>query len=124
MDEFEVLAADTAVLDSSPLVNEMQDDLPEAEFMVYIEGEQYPFHDIDGGLHDNDYHIVNLIHRPEGYGEPPNRVDCSEIDVATHRKMFHLHSKKLWQFGDYPDEDFILSLGVGWYDVGIPVTDE
>jgi hypothetical protein len=125
MDEFKVAAKDTTILEESPLVKEMKADLSGDEFGVYIGASQYPFHEVDGGLHDNGNHIVNLIHFPGEGGYLPSVVDSREIDVTTDTKSFRLHIDDIWQFGDYSEGEYTLSLGVDWYDVGSPpLTDE
>lgn len=121
MDSFQVSANDTSVLAASHLVEEMREDLYNVEemFPVLIGGQVAYFHDIDGGFHrDEGYHVVNLIHRVQGPDSPPNKLHAANIEVHLSEWFYNLSVTDIWQMGDYPDEDFVLSLKVEDYKMG------
>jgi hypothetical protein len=135
MDSFRVRAKDTSVLKRSHLVEELQSGADEMEmFPVLIGGQIGYFHDVDGGFSqssntaENNYHIVNLIHRVQGPDSPPNKIysDTMEahladgfyqLDVADVTKLTQVASG-LSEEQEYPDGDFVLSLKVTDYQMG------
>jgi len=120
MDSFQVSAQDTTVLDASHIVEELQAEAREMEmFPVLIGGQIGYFHDIDGGFHRNEgYHVVNLIHRVQGPDSPPNKIYSDTIELHLDDWFYNLDVADVWQMGEYPDEDFVLSLKVTNYQMG------
>lgn len=124
MDSFQVKAADTSVLSDSHIVSELRAELYDIDdmFPVLIDGQIGYFHDIDGGysnaVNGSGYHIVNLIHRVQGPDSPPNKIYDDTIELHLNDHFYNLAVDDIWQMGDYPDEDFILSLKVTDYKMG------
>lgn len=133
MDSFQVKAKDTSVLDQSHLVEEMRAEASNEDmFPVLIDGQIGYFHRIDGGYSravdgsggnsgqprsasENGYHVVNLIHRVQGPDSPPNKIYSDTIEVHLGENYYHLEVADIWQMGEYPDENFVLSLKVTGY---------
>ncbi len=121
MDSFQVSAKDTTILDRSHIVEELQQELVNSGemFPVLIGGQIGYFHDIDGGFHkDEGYHVVNLIHEVQGPDSPPNKIYSDTIEIHLNEWFYNLSVADIWQMGDYPDEDFVLSLKVTDYQMG------
>lgn len=122
MDSFQVSAQDTTVLARSNLVEELQQELSDHQnemFPVLIGGQIGYFHDIDGGFHrEEGYHVVNLIHRVQGPDSPPNKIYSDTIELHLDDWFYNLDVADVWQMGEYPDEDFVLSLKVTDYQMG------
>jgi hypothetical protein len=121
MDSFQVSAQDTTVLASSHLVEELRQELYNVDemFPVLIGGHIGYFHDIDGGFHrDEGWHVVNLIHRVQGPESPPNKIYSDTIELHLNDWFYNLSVADIWQMGEYPDEDFVLSLKVTDYQMG------
>jgi len=128
MDSFQVSAQDTTVLASSHLVEELQQELEDVDemFPVLIGGQIGYFHDVDGGYKrgqagsasENGYHVVNLIHRVQGPDSPPNKIYSDTIEIHLDDWFYNLSVADVWQMGEYPDEDFVLSLKVTDYQMG------
>jgi len=121
MDSFQVSAQDTTILAASHLVEELQQELVDTGdmFPVLIGGQIGYFHDIDGGFHrDEGYHVVNLIHRVQGPNSPPNKIYSDTIELHLNEWYYNLDVADVWQMGEYPDEDFVLSLKVTDYKMG------
>lgn len=123
MDRFSVSVSESEVLRQSHLVSELQAGAEEMVSFPALVGEHVAmFHDVDGGYHESDdYHLVNLIHKPQGLGSP-------RVEFHGKRSSVELHlDDKFWQLGvsgfktydeGYPDEDFVLSLEVDNYRSG------
>lgn len=121
MDSFQVSAQDTSVLASSHLVEELQQELTDTGeiFPVLIGTQIGYFHDIDGGFNrDEGWHVVNLIHRVQGPESPPNKIYSDTIELHLNEWFYNLSVADVWQMGEYPDEDFVLSLKVTDYQMG------
>lgn len=120
MDRFRVTAKETNKLDRSHLVNEMQADSRDVEMFPVLIGSQIGyFHDVDGGYdRNNDWHVVNLIHRVQGADSPPNKIYSDTIEAHLDDQFYHLDVADVWQMGEYPDDDFVLSLKVTDYMTG------
>jgi hypothetical protein len=120
MDRFRVTAKDTNSLDRSHLVSEMQAEARQVEMFPVLIGTQIGyFHDVDGGYdRDNGWHVVNLIHRVQGADSPTNKIYSDTIEVHLGEDFFHLEVADVWQMGEYPDDDFVLSLKVTDYMQG------
>ena len=120
MDSFQVSAKDTTLLERSHIVEELQHEAEDMEmFPVLIGGQIGYFHDIDGGFHrDEGYHVVNLIHRVQGPDSPPNKIYSDTIELHLDDWFYNLSVADVWQMGEYPDDDFVLSLKVTDYQMG------
>ena len=115
MDSFQVSAKDTTILARSHLVEELQQELVDSGemFPVLIGGQIGYFHDVDGGFHrDEGYDVVNLIHRVQGPDSPPNKIYSDTIEIHLNEWYYNLDVADIWKMGEYPDEDFVLSLKV------------
>lgn len=120
MDSFEVSAKDTEVLDASHIVQELQGDSEDMDlFPALIDGQIGYFHEIDGGFDRSEgHHIVNLIHKVQGIDSPPNKTDAPTVELHLDTWFYNLHVEDSLVMGDYPDEDFVLSLVVTDYQMG------
>lgn len=121
MDTFQVSAKDTTILAHSHLVQELQQELVDSGemFPVLIGGQIGYFHDVDGGFHrDEGYHVVNLIHRVQGPDSPPNKIYSDTIEIHLNEWYYNLEVADIWKMGEYPDDDFVLSLKVTDYKMG------
>ena len=119
MDSFQVVAKDTTVLESSHLVQELQQEEMGEMFPVLIGNQIGYFHDVEGGYdRSNGYHVVNLIHRVQGTDSPPNKIYSDTIEIHLDESFYNLDVADIWQMGEYPDEDFVLSLKVTDYNIG------
>lgn len=120
MDSFKVKAKDAAVLDTSHLVEEMQHDAQDMEMFPVLIGSQIGyFHDVEGGYSANDgYHVINLIHRVQGPDSPPNKIYSDTIELHLGDNFYYLEVADIWQMGEYPDDNFTLSLKVTGYHIG------
>jgi hypothetical protein len=121
MDSFQVSAQDTTILARSHLVEELQQELVDSgEMFPVLIGEQVAyFHDIDGGFHrDGNYDVVNLIHRVQGPDSPPNKIYSDTIELHLNDWFYNLEVADIRKMGEYPDEDFVLSLKVTDYMMG------
>lgn len=117
MDNFEVRAKDTSLLESSHIVKELQSDSADMDtFPVLIDGQIGYFHDIDGGF--NEYHVVNLIHRVQGVGSPPTMGNDSTVEIHLDDAFYNLDVIAMYEMGEYPDDDYVLSLKVTDYKIG------
>lgn len=119
MDRFQVVAEDTTVLDKSHIVEEMKDSAFGVDVFPVLIGEQIgKFHDVDGGYdREQGCHIVNLIHRVQGLGSPPRKKYSDTIEIHLDDYYF-LEVADVWQYGDYPSDDYTLSLRVTGYQHG------
>jgi hypothetical protein len=126
MDSFQVKAKQTGVLETSHLVNELETEAREMEMFPVLIGTQVGyFHDVDGGFssaengspHDG-YHVVNLIHRVQGPDSPPNKTYSDSVEIHMDDWFYNLTVEDVLTYGDYPDEDFVLSLQVTDYMTG------
>lgn len=86
-------------------------------FPVLIGDEVAHFHDIAGGYNRQQlFDVVNLIHRVQGVGSP-YRVNTDELphqfEAHLEDNFYYLSVDGIRQVGDYPDEDYVLSLKVG-----------
>jgi len=96
----------------------MQAEAREMEtFPVLIGDEVAHFHDVSGGYNrDELFDVVNLIHRVQGVGSP-YRVGTDELphqfEAHLTDNYYHLSVDGIRAVGDYPDEDYTLSLKVG-----------
>jgi hypothetical protein len=119
MDSFQVAADDTTVLQTSHIVEELQASAQDVEmFPVLIDGQIEYFHDIDGGYSENGYHVVNLIHRVQGHETPPSKTHDYRIELHLDDFFYTLDVADTCEMGEYPDEDFVLSLQVTDYKMG------
>lgn len=120
MDKFHVAASDTELLERSHLVDELKEAASSEEmFAVLINGHVGYFHSIDGGYHvGGGYHVVNLIHKVQGKESPPNQLYSDTIEAHIGDTYYWMEVADIWQMGDYPDENFILSLKVTGYEHG------
>lgn len=120
MDSFRVKAKDTTVLDRSHLVSEMQAEARDVDMFPVLIGTQIGyFHDVDGGYdREAGYHVVNLIHEVQGPDSPTNKIYSDTIEVHLGDDFYHLEVADVWQMGEYPDENFVLSLKVTNYMQG------
>jgi hypothetical protein len=77
------------------------------------------FHSVDGGYdRDNGWHVVNLIHEVQGTDSPPNKIYADTMEAHLDENFYHLSVSDIWQMGEYPDENFVLSLKVTQYMKG------
>lgn len=119
MDSFQVVAKDTTVLESSHLVQELQQEEMGEMFPVLIGDQIGYFHDVEGGYNrESGYHVINLIHRVQGTDSPPNKIYSDTIEIHLDESFYNLDVADIWQMGEYPDEDFVLSLKVTDYKIG------
>lgn len=119
-DSFEVAAESAEVLDTSHLVQEIKNAIKDDElFPVLIDDFVAYFHDVDGGYaRESGYHVVNLIHQVQGPESPPNKTDSTTIEAHVDGMYINFEVEHIRKFGDYPDEDFVLSLQVTGYESG------
>ncbi len=102
----------------SALVSNMQAEARDMKtFPVLIGDEIEHFHDVEGGYNrERMFDVVNLIHRVQGVGSP-YRVNTDELahrfEAHLEDNYYHLSVDGIRAVGDYPDEDYILSLKVG-----------
>jgi len=102
----------------SALVSNMQAEARDMEtFPVLIGDEVAHFHDVAGGYNREQlFDVVNFIHRVQGPGSP-YRVNTDELahrfEAHLEDNYYHLSVDGIRAVGDYPDEDYILSLKVG-----------
>jgi len=87
------------------------------EFPVIIGDTVTYFHDVSGGSNrDELFNVVNLIHRVQG-PRSPYQVDPDQLshDIEAHMddNFYYLDVDAIRAVGDYPDEDYMLSLKVG-----------
>jgi len=117
MDSFRVKAKDTSVLERSHLISEMRAQASEVDIFPVLIGSQIGyFHDVDGGYDkEGEYHVVNLIHEVQGPDSPTNKIYSDTIEVHLDDSFWHLDVADIWQMGEYPDENFVLSLRVTDY---------
>jgi len=101
----------------SALVSNMQAEARDMEtFPVLIGDEVAHFHDLSGGHNrDRSFDVVNFIHRVQEPGSP-YRVNTDELsnqfEAHLEDNYYHLSVDGIRAVGDYPDEDYILSLKV------------
>jgi hypothetical protein len=119
-DSFQVAAESNEILAASHLVEEMKHCSEQMEmFPVLIDDFVGYFHDVQGGYHRSEnYHVVNLIHEVQGPDSPPNKTHAEWVEVHMNDCYFYLEVEAVWEFGDYPDEDYTLSLKVTGYRDG------
>jgi len=85
-------------------------------FPVLIGDEIAHFHDVAGGYNRGQlFDVVNFIHRVQGPGSP-YQVNTDELahrfEAHLEDNYYHLSVDGIRQVGDYPDEDYVLSLKV------------
>jgi len=85
-------------------------------FPVLIGDEIAHFHNVTGGYNRKEmYDVVNLVHEVQGYGSP-YRVNTDEMarefELHLSPNYYYLSVSGIRQVGDYPDEDYVLSLRV------------
>lgn len=136
-DSFQVAAESNEILAASHLVEEMKHFSEEMEMFPVLIGEFVGyFHSVQGGYSravsgsDTDsghpgpafegegYHVVNLIHEVHGPDSPPNKTYAEQVEVHLDDQYFFFEVEDVWEFGDYPDEDYVLSLKVTGYRQG------
>lgn len=118
-DSFSVAATDTEILDSSHLVAELQEECRSVDsFPVLLGRNVATFHDVEGGYHRSEgYHVVNLIHEVQGDDSPPSDVYHPEVEI--HLDGFWcLEVEDVREYGNYPEENYVLSLQVTGYQGG------
>lgn len=117
MDRFRVAAKDTTLLDTSHLVSEMHHEATQVPaFRVLLDGDMASFHDVDGGYDgDGDVHIVNLIHDVQGPSSPTSNHYPDRVEAHMLRNAYYLTVTDSTVMGEYPDENFVLSLEVSDY---------
>jgi hypothetical protein len=128
MDSFHVRAEDTSSLSTSHIVQELQQESADMdEFPALIGSSQIGyFHDIDGGYShgvsgsdsNSGYHVVNLIHRVQGHGSPPNKTYAKSVELHLDDWYYNLTVVDAHTMSEYPDDDFVLSLKVTDYMMG------
>jgi len=102
----------------SALVSNMRAESREMEtFPVLLGDEVAHFHEIRGGYNrERLFDVVNLVHCVQGPGSP-YRVNTDElphtIEAHLEDNFYYLSADGIRQVGDYPDEDYVLSLKVG-----------
>jgi len=119
-DSFQVVAESSEVLSSSRLVGEMKHCAMQMDMFPVLIGEHVGyFHRVDGGFHrDGGYHVVNFVHEVQGTGSPPNKTHDSQIEAHIDDTYFYLEVDDVWEFGEYPDEEYTLSVKVANYRDG------
>lgn len=101
----------------SALVSNMQEEASRMdEFPVIIGDVITYFHDVSGGSNrDELFDVVNLIHRVQG-PRSPYQVDPDQLshDIEAHMdsNFYYLNVDAIRAIGNYPDEDYTLSLKV------------
>lgn len=120
MDSFQIAAEDTTVLDTSLLVDELRTAANSTDmFPVLFGGQIGYFHNVDGGFdRKQDYHVVNLIHRVQGPDSPPNKYYDDTVEIHLDDKFYNMEVADVWAMGDYPDDNFVVSLKVTDYQIG------
>lgn len=119
-DSFQVAAESNEILAASHLVEEMKHFSEEMDMFPVLIGEFVGyFHDVQGGYHRSEgYHVVNLIHEVQGPDSPPNKTYAEQVEIHLDDQYFFFEVEDVWEFGDYPDEDYTLSLKVTGYRQG------
>lgn len=119
-DRFEVVAQSAEILDSSHLAEEMKHAARHMTAIPVLIGKNNSyFHEIDGGYHRGDgYHVIDLIHTVHGPTTPPSETYAKNIEVHLDGVYVYLTVDETREFGDYPDEDYTLSLKVTDYQTG------
>lgn len=114
MDSFHVVAQETSLLESSHFVEELQHSVEEhdAVFPVLVgESEIAYFHDVDGGYSpERGAHIINFIHHVQGLDSPSNKTQADSYEAHLDDRYFHITADNSFEMGDYPDENFVLSI--------------
>jgi len=120
MDSFEVTAKDTSLLDRSYLINEMKHEIESMDmYPVLIDEQVEYFHSIDGGYDSNKgYEIVNLIHQVEGPDSPSNNMPNRSVEAHLDMNYYRLDVVQSARLGEYPEENYVLSLKVSDYKIG------
>lgn len=101
----------------SVFVNNMIKESKEMDtFPVLIGNEVAHFHDISGGYNrKHGFPVVNLIHKVQGPGSP-YRVNTDELSHSIEAHLsdnyYNLDVSGLRAVGEYPDENYILSMKV------------
>lgn len=120
MDEFHISSSESDVLVNSHLVAELHTEVSEMElFPVLLGTHVAEFHNVDGGYHKSKgFHVLNLIHEVQGHGSPFHG-DVYQSEVEIHADGYwNLDVEGIREYGDYPDEDYVLSLEVTDYRSG------
>lgn len=119
---------------TSALVSNMRVEAREMDtFPVLLGDEVAHFHRVTGGYNSlGRFDVVNLVHEVQGPGSP-YRVNTDELphQVEAHlsENYYNLSVDAIRAVGDYPDEDYILSMKVndemfGPYSFSKPLTDD
>jgi hypothetical protein len=117
----------------SALVSNMAQEAKEMEsFPVLLGTEVAHFHRVEGGYNrDKLCKVVNLVHEVQGPGSP-YRVNTDELPhtVEAHlsENFYYLLVDGIRAVGDYPEEDYVLSLKVdrdktGQYSFSEPLSE-
>ena len=114
MDSFHVVAQETSLLETSHFVEELQHSVEEhgGMFPVLVgESEIAYFHDVDGGYSpERNAHIINFIHHVQGPESPSNKTHADSYEAHLADRYFYIEADDVYEMGDYPDENFVLSI--------------
>jgi len=114
MDSFHVVAQETSLLETSHFVEELQHSVEEHDGMFPVlvgESEIAYFHDVDGGYSpERNAHVINFIHRVQGPDSPANKTQADSYEAHLADRYFHITADDSFEMGDYPDENFVLSI--------------
>lgn len=115
MDDFEVKAQSSNVLQPSHLVGDMDEQASKyRSFPVVINGMVHTFHDIRGGYDEsNDYHIVKLVQNSDAMGSWPDNTNAIVFEVDLDDSWL-LYAADTFVFFD--EQERVLSLAVELYE--------
>lgn len=115
MDDFDVRAQSSAILSTSPLVDELAaQSHNHRSFPVIIDGLVRTFHEIRGGYDDvADEHLVKLVQYHDNMASEPSEMRAGVYEI-------HLDDSFLLYADDYHtfenEEELVLCIGVNDFD--------
>lgn len=120
MDRFAVSTADSSLLQTSHLVEELQAATEGQDIVpVLIDTEVVYFHSFGGGYHvERGVDIVNMVHEVQGTGSPSNKTDGDSFEIHAGDYFFNLDVADTRALESYPEDDYVLSLAVTDYMIG------
>lgn len=115
MDDFEVKAQSSDMLQSSHLVGEMDEQASKyRSFPVVINGMVYKFHEIRGGHDtDGDYHIVQLVQNHDSMESQPQHTNAVVFEIDLDDSWL-LYATDTHVFNN--EEEYVLSLAVELFE--------
>jgi hypothetical protein len=119
---FDIPVQSASVLQRAEIVDNISQDMQSAEVCpVIFDTGIHHFHDADGGYNkDTNQYIIGLRHLVESKGSPPSteQVISEVVEIHGPNNVFTLDVDDVVAFNtDYPDNDFVISLAVGNYEM-------